>query len=137
MAYNRNIFVSGTTKYKDVDISFKPHPLTGDIRTKSDLDAIKQSLKNLLFTNFGERPFQHNLYGNLNNLLFEPLDDIVIEELKKSITTVINNFEPRIRVIYLDVKGGIDENEVSVTIQFNMINIIEPQTIKTILKRVR
>jgi len=135
--YNRNIFTKGTATYTDIDMSFQTHPLTGDIRKKTDLDSIKQSLKNLLFTNYGERPFRPLLAGNLNDLLFEPLDDIIIEELKKSITTTVNNYEPRIDIISLEITPKGSDNELGVTLTFNMINYTEPQIINTIIKRQR
>lgn len=133
--FNRNIFSKGTVTYTDIDLSFKSNPVTGDVRKKVDIDSIKQSLKNLLFTDKGERPFQPFLYGGLNDLLFEPLDNITTGILEDQIRTVIANHEPRITVIRVKVDSEKDRNELNVSIQFNMVNVLEPQTINIILKR--
>lgn len=137
MAYNRNIFSKGTVTYSDFDLSFKTNPLTNDIRKKTDLEAIKQSLKNILFTNVGERPFRPSLAGRLNNLLFEPLDEITTNELDLAIRTAINNYEPRVEILDLDIVDNPDENALDVTLYFNMVNVLEPQEINIILKRIR
>ena len=137
-AYNRNIFTKGTALYTDFDLSLKTNPITGDINKKQDAEAIKQSVKNILFTNRFEKPFLPDFYGGLNDLLFEPLDAITTDILKYQIITVLGNFEPRIRVIDVIVSPiENDDNSLAVTLKYNMMNVIEPQTISVILRRIR
>jgi phage baseplate assembly protein W len=136
-SYNKNIFTKGAVTYKDFDFSFNPHPVSGDLRTKTDLEAVKQSVKNILLTNFGERGFTPIFGGGLNNLLFEPLDQIIRIELDKTIRAAIRNFEPRIDIIDLTIKEDVNNNSLEVTLKFNMINALDPQTINVILKRIR
>ena len=136
-AYNRNIYASGTVAYSDIDLSFKTNPVTGDIRKKINLEAVKQSLKTVLFMNRGEKPFQPEIHGGLNDLLFEPLDEVTTGVLEDQIKTVIANYEPRISVIDLKVVGEPDEHSLEVSLTFSMVNVIEPQTINIILKRIR
>lgn len=137
VGFNRGIFTKGTVTYRDFDISFKSNPYSGDIRTKEDVEAIKQALSNLLFTNFGERPFRPLLGGGLDGLLFEPLDPITSLELDSAIRVLVDNWEPRVRIISLEVKDNTDQNSLEITLVFNVINISEPQTINVILKRIR
>lgn len=137
MAYNQGIFSKGTVTYRDIDLSFKPHPFTGDLRVKEDLDAIKQSLTVLLETNFGERPFRPNLGGGLGDLLFAPLDQITTIELSNNIKNVIQNWEPRINVVRLTITDKPDDNSLEVSLLFSMLNISQPQKLTIILQRVR
>ena len=135
--YNRSIFSKGTVTYTDLDISFKAHPFTGDLIVKTDANAIKQALTNLLYTNFGERPFRPSIGAGLDNLLFEPLDELTHAELQNAITLVINNWEPRIAILDLVINEQPDDNSLAITLSFNIVNISQPQTITVILKRVR
>lgn len=135
--YNRSIFTSGTTTYTDIDMSFLASPTTGDIRKKSDEAAIKQSLTNLLYTNFGERPFRPGIGGNLGDQLFEPLDQITRSQLDYAIRTTINNWEPRIQIEALVINDKPDQNALEVTLKYSMLNIIAPATISILLKRTR
>jgi len=135
--YNKSIFTKGTATYKDFDMSFKVNPYTGDIRMKEDVDAIKQALTNLIFTNFGERPFRPLLAGGLGKLLFEPLDRITINRLDNALRTMIANWEPRVEVLEVSFKDKADDNALEITFSFNVINISQPQTLSVILRRTR
>ena len=135
--FNRNIFTTGTVTYTDFDLNFRTNPVTGDIAKKTDLESIKQSIKNLLYTGRGERPFQPDMEGGLNDLLFEQLDNITAEILKDQIRTVIENHEPRVSIIAIDVVDSQDENTLNVTLKFNMVNVLEPQELDIVLKRLR
>lgn len=137
MVYNRSIFAKGAVTYSDIDLSFKANPMTGDVRKKQDAESIKQSLKTLLFTNQGERPFQPNLYGGLNDLLFEPLDSITTDILKDQIRIVIGNNEPRISIIDIEIIENPSDNSLEITLKFNMQNVLGPQTISLIISRTR
>ena len=84
--------------FKDLSVTFKKHPVTDDLITVKNKTAIAQSIKALLLTNPGERPFQPNLGSGLRDVLFEPLDYGTAALIKKSIREVISTYEPRIRV---------------------------------------
>jgi len=135
--YNTNIFTKGTVTYSDIDLNFKTNPVTDDIRLKTDAEAIKQSIKNILYTNTGEKPFRPEFFGGINDLLFEPLDTITTEVMEARIITILQNYEPRIRVVSVKVTGKPDENSVELTIKFNMLNVLEPQNISILLRRTR
>ena len=137
MSYNSSIYSKGTTQYQDLDISFLPNPGTGDLRVKTDADAIKQSLKNLVYTRLGERPFQPNVGSTFENLLFEPLDVITANALSTSLQETIANWEPRVQVIKLDVIGYPSQNTIGIALYYNVVNISDPQQFQIILDRVR
>ena len=135
--YYQPLFTQGTTQYQDFDMSMKPNPFTGDLRLVTDLADIKQSLTNLLYTNFGERPFNPTIGAGLGNLLFEPLDKITQFELSNAIQNVINNWEPRITILDLDITEDTDVNGIQITLVFKMVNISQAQTVSITLQRVR
>jgi hypothetical protein len=135
--YNSNIFSKGTSTFKDIDISFLPHPFTGDLRTKEDVDSIKQSLMSLIYTNFGERPFNPLIGGGLNHLLFEQLDEITYLDLQSAIKRIVSNWEPRIELLNLNIKETQDNNQLDISLYFNIVNYSEPQSVNILLKRIR
>lgn len=114
-----------------------PHPINKDLgRIKNDA-AIKQSLKNIIMTNLGERPFQPLLGSNVNGSLFEPNDVILEENLRRDIVHAIRFYEPRVRVIQVDVYTYPEQDRVAVNIVFTIINSIQVQNLNLILRRAR
>jgi len=101
----------------DLDFNFTAHPVSGDISIKSGLDALKQSLKNILMTSILERPFNQNLNMNIKSYLFENFniyyEDIIKDEIKRVITT--NEARVQINEIVLNYR----ENEQSLLIYIN------------------
>jgi phage baseplate assembly protein W len=123
--------------YKDLDLSFSAHPEKGDVLKKLDISAITQSLRSLLFTIPGERPFQPNLGSPLYNLLFEQLDDISIALIDKTIAHTIQNFEPRVSLDLVQIFPNDEENEVQISIFFTVKGTQTPASFTTTLKRLR
>ncbi len=123
--------------YKDVDATFLSHPQTQDVLKKVDANAIKQSLKILLFTNLGERLFQPEIGSPLNNLLFEPIDIITTQAIKRSITNTIQKYEPRVLLDMVDVVPNEDENSYEISIFFTPVGINQPTSLTVTLERLR
>lgn len=123
--------------YKDLDITFTSHPETQDVLKKIDNNSIKQSLKLLLFTNIGERLFQPDVGSKIYGLLFEPIDPITTEVLKKTIQNTIETYEPRVRLEGVDVIPQYDENSYEVSIYFSVIGINQPTSLTVTLERLR
>jgi phage baseplate assembly protein W len=123
--------------YKDLDLSFSAHPERGDVLKKLDISSIIQSLKSLLFTMPGERPFQPNLGSPLYNLLFEPLDDISMALIDKTIGHTIQNYEPRVTLDLVQIVPNDEENEVQISIFFTVKGTQTPASFTTTLKRLR
>lgn len=126
-----------TRKFIDLDMAFAAHPTTYDLSKKYDVSAIKQSVKNLVFTNFYERLFHPEVGSNVTALLFEPFSPLTRGMLIKSIQDTILNFEPRVQLIDVVIKENIDENDLVASIVFRIVNTSEPQTLDLMLKRTR
>jgi len=126
-----------TATFTDFDMNFMPHPVTGDIGRVKDVEAIKRSLQNLLMTSHYERPFHPEIGGNIRDTLFEPFSQFNEDNLRLAITEVIQNFERRVKISGIDVKGYPDENGYRITIAYYIENIADEQSFQTFLERVR
>lgn len=133
----QSIYTKGTVKYTDLDISFKLNPITGDINIKTDNDSIKQQLTNLLYMDYGDVPFRPYLGGNLNNLLFEPLDPITEQLLADSIYNVITTDIPRIKLLDLKILEDPANQLLAVSLSYMIANDFVPQTLNVLLERNR
>ena len=127
---------SVTRTYKDIDLTFAKRP-SGDVYKKTDAAAVKQSVKNILMTNFTEKPFQPTFGGNLNNFLFNLSEEFDDFEIREQVTLAINNYEPRAQV--LDIKSRLqpDQNSVSIQVQFRILNTATVETTNVTLTRLR
>lgn len=123
--------------YKDFDLSFSRNPLTNDISTKTDVNAINQSLRTLMYTNFGERGFRPDVGSNLTGQLFEPADIITALEIKNAIKEVIRNYETRVEVIDVQIFDDMERNAYVATLIYRMNMTSEPIELKVTLKRLR
>ena len=123
--------------YKDIDLSFTANALTGDIGKKLDVNAVKQSMKNLLFIHPFERKFHPEIGSPLNKMLFENMAPGNEKILQKIIQQLLENFEPRVRMEFIKVFPDHDNNEYTVTIGFFVVGIPEPQQLNLNLTRLR
>ena len=112
--------------FKDINLSFKRHPVTNDVLTVSDEDAIKRSVKNIIFTILGEKPFEPNFGSVINQSLFDlstNLNEIrVSDEIKQSLL----NYEPRIDNIVATTTIYPDSNELNCVVQYDIVGIPAP-----------
>jgi phage baseplate assembly protein W len=111
------------------------HPMSGDLARVVNEESIKQSIKNLILTNFGERLFNPTAGSNVYNTLFQPLDDFTVNDIKNYISETIKFNEPRANLISIDVK--YDDNTLKTAITFSIINTNTTSTLNLILRRVR
>lgn len=123
--------------FKDISLSFLRHPVTNDIAVIKNEDAIKKAVVNLIRTKIGERFFNSLLGSDVENYLFELADSGVVDPLQIEITTLLNNFEPRITTRKVDVDIPVDSNELIVTIYYDIIGITPSQTVTFILQPTR
>jgi len=123
--------------YKDLDFSFTAHPNTGDAVKVVDNNAVKQSIKALLFTGRGERLFQPEIDTPLRRMLFEPLDAITAEVLSRSIKTTIQNYEPRVKLEGVQVVPNYKENSYEVSIFFTTLGVNQSTSLTLSLQRTR
>ena len=109
--------------FKDINLSFKRHPVTNDLVVIKNEDAIKKSVKNIIFTILGEKPYEPFFGSSINNSLFElsnPLDHIRISD---EIQSTLLNYEPRIDNIIVNVENDPDNHELNATIQYDITGI--------------
>lgn len=123
--------------FRDLDLNFTIHPVKKDINIFKNEFAIINSIKNLVLTNFYDRPFQPDLGSNVRKLLFEQVDSIVAAQLERAISEVIGNFEPRAQVSRVDAVPSPDENLYKIRLEFFIINQPDPVTINFFLERIR
>jgi phage baseplate assembly protein W len=124
--------------YKDINLSFAKHPVTGDIAFLSDVESVKRSIRNLVNTNFYEKPFHPEIGSNIRSILFEPVTPIVADVLERNVKDVIDNFESRAELISITANAQIDNNRYDVTIKFYLVN--SPSGVETVnlfLERLR
>ena len=112
--------------FKDINLSFKRHPVTNDVLTIRNEDAIKRSVRNIIFTILGEKPFEPNFGSVISESLFDlstSLNEIrVSDEIKQSLL----NYEPRIDNIDVTVTVTPDTNEMNCTVQYEIVGLPTP-----------
>ena len=123
--------------FKDIPLSFNAHPVTGLIKSLTNREAVKQSVKNIVLTNHYERPYNPFLGGDVLSKLFEPMTSITEYEVTTNIKQALENFEPRADVLEVVVDAKEDLNALEVSITFNIINEIDPVTVNVLFERVR
>ena len=123
--------------YKDVDTLFDIHPVTRKLNVLTNNAAVARSVKNLVLTNKGERPYQPFLGCDVRNQLFELNDGLVESEVEDTISEVISQYEPRAELISVDADVKPDQHSVEVTITFRVNNQQDPISINLMLERVR
>ena len=133
---SKTILTSRTKVSKDIDLSFAKKP-SGDVFKKTDAAAVKQAVKNLLLTNFSEKPFLPRFGGNLNSLLFALNTDIDDEDLEEQIINAIEIYEPRARVTNISSNLNDDQHQIKVTVTFRIVNTNETVTTNIDLTRLR
>lgn len=123
--------------YSDLDLKFSKHPVTKDVTLKINEYAIVGSVRNIIMTNFGERRFTPKFGSDILSQLFEPLDDMTAMNIKQEITASIANYEPRVKIDFVNVVPNVNENGFDVTIRFYLLNSIRPITTALFLQRLR
>ena len=112
--------------FKDINLSFKRHPVTNDVLTIRNEDAIKRSVRNIIFTILGEKPFEPNFGSVINDTLFDlstNLNEIRIsDEIKQSLL----NYEPRIDNVVVTASIYPDSNELNCIVQYDIVGIPAP-----------
>jgi len=125
-------------QFKDISLSFLRHPVTNDIASIRNEDAIKKSVVNLVKTRIGERFFNSLLGSNVENSLFELASRGLTDGIKKEIENLLNNFEPRVSVEQINVDYPDDSNDLNITIIYNILGLPLPiQQISFVLQSTR
>ena len=129
---NRN-----SRRFRDIDLDFSRNAITNDVNIVEDVVAVKRALRNLVQTNFYERPFQPELGCGIRELLFENFTPMTKVFLERKIEEVIVNYEPRVNLQNVAVDDDQDRNRLVVDIYFYVVGVPGPQIVQTFLQRVR
>jgi phage baseplate assembly protein W len=124
-------------QYTDFDLSFNPHPITGDITILKNVDAIKKSIRNLIYSDLYERPFQNKLGSGIRQLLFENISPLTQKSIELAVIDVIRAFEKRVTIISCIAKVNTDQNGYEVTLTVSINNISQTVSIDLFLERIR
>ena len=112
--------------FKDINLSFKRHPVTNDVVTIRNEDAIKRSVRNIIFTILGEKPFEPNFGSVINESLFDLNTNLNEIRVSDEIRSSLLNYEPRISNIDVAVTVAPDTNEMNCTVQYDITGIPAP-----------
>ena len=123
--------------FSDIPISFTAHPITGNVKKSINRDAVKNSVRNIILTNHGERFFKPKFGGNVTSQLFENASKFTEFNTARSIRIALANYEPRAEVIKVKVTTDPDTNNLTVSLKFRVINDPEPITVDVLLERIR
>lgn len=123
--------------YRDINLAFEKHPLTGDVVSATDVEAIKKSLRNLVMTDLYDVPFNPEKGTSLNGSLFENFTPITTEFLKTKIKEMIDLYEPRIQVQKIVIFQKEDQNALEVTIHFKILDLNRFEDITIFVERTR
>jgi len=124
-------------RYRDIDLNFARNPVTNDIVKIEDVNAVKRSVRNLIQTNFYERPFHPELGSGVRDLLFENFTPLTRVFLQRKIEEVITNFEPRVSLESIRIDQDQDKNRLVVDIYFYVQGVADPVSVTTFLQRLR
>ena len=123
--------------YKDLNLAFEQNTATKDIQKIKDVEAVKRSVRNLINTNHYEKPFHPEIGSNLRAMLFELMTPQMNHVISKQIKNLINNYEPRCRLVQVHTQPQFDRNGYSVQISFRVQNHPNPVTVESFLERLR
>ena len=112
--------------FKDINLSFKRHPVTNDVVTIRNEDAIKRSVKNIIFTILGEKPFEPDFGSVINQSLFDLNTNLSEIRITDEIKSSLLNYEPRIDNIEVTVQVAPDRNEMNCTVQYDIVGLPSP-----------
>ena len=113
-------------KFKDLSMSFKFNPLSGDLIALNNEDAIARAVRNIVSTTPGEKFFNPEFGSSIGEILFENVDDITAVSIQDEIKNCLGNYEPRVELIDVFVDPNFDENQFDVTITYRIIGVDLP-----------
>jgi len=121
----------------DLDINFERNLFTNDVSVKSGEEAIRRAVKNLILLKTNEKPFHPEINSGVSDILFENVDPIIMEELKRRIKQIIARYEPRVSKSIINLEYNIDRNIVTVKILYTIKNVPTVFTADLTLQRTR
>ena len=113
--------------FKDLSASFQTNPLSNDLIALKNESSIARSVRNLVLTGQGERPFQPVLGTGVSRLLFENMDKLTASAIRSELRTTIENYEPRVEINEIIVEADFERNAFDVTLQYFIIGMDVPE----------
>ena len=124
--------------FKDISMSFQSNPLNNDLIVTKNVNAITRSIRNIVLTIPGEKFFDPDFGSNVSNLLFENVDDITASQIQEEIEFSINNYEPRVKLIDVQVIADNDNASFDTIITYEVIGAdVPPQALEFALQSTR
>ena len=137
-AQAQNDISRNARQYSDLDLFFGKRVVGSDVNKVTDIQAVKRSLRNLINLNAFEKPFHPEISGGIRDMLFENMTPITAVVLTRKIEDVINNFEPRVRLVSVRAIPDMDRNIYNVSIEFYVVNApTELVDLSVMLERIR
>jgi phage baseplate assembly protein W len=121
-AQSQNNITRNVRQYSDLDLFFTRNTVGSDVSKVTDILAVKRSLRNLINLNTFEKPFHPEISGGVRELLFENMSPIISAVLARKIEDVIQNFEPRCRLVSVRATPDFDRNQYNISIEFYVKN---------------
>ena len=121
--------------FKDISASFKSHPLTNDAIALKNASAVARSVRNIVMTFPGEKPFQPTVGSKVMDMLFEPLDPFTADAVKDEIINTVNQYEPRVELTKVDVTAIPEGNKLNITLEYRIVGLPIVETIEFVLQR--
>ena len=136
-AQNKNDITRNTRQYTDLDLFFG-RKTNNDVSKVTDIQAVKRSIRNLVLLNAYEKPFHPAISGGVRGMLFENMTPITAAIIAKKVEDVINNFEPRARLVGVRASPDLDRNAYDITVEFYVVNApTELVDLRVMLERLR
>lgn len=136
--YNENYYQNPeniSREIYDLDLNFGKHPISGDLRKKNGIEAIKQSIRTLILLNHYEKPLHPDIGCDIYKSMFEPFEgDFTTTLMEDHIHNVIDNYEPRVELNKIEIIVKEDYNSLNITIWFTPINEVDPVSMDIFLK---
>ena len=123
--------------FKDLNLDFQQNTATKDIQKITDVESVKRSVRNLINTNHYEKPFHPEIGSNLRAMLFELMTPQMNHVITKQIENLINNYDPRCRLVQVHTQPEFDRNGYAVQISFYVQNYQDPVVVESFLERLR
>jgi phage baseplate assembly protein W len=137
-AQGQNDISRNVRQYRDLDLFFGRKPVSGDVNILTDIINIKRAVRNLVLTNIYEKPFHPEIGSGVRDMLFENMTPLTSIILSKKVEEVIENFEPRVRLMSVSARPDLDRNIYEMTIEFFIKNApTELVTVDVFLERLR
>ena len=124
--------------FKDISMSFQSNPLNNDLIAMKNVNAITRSIRNIILTTPGEKFFDPDFGSNVSKLLFENVDDITASQIQEEIEFSINNYEPRVKLLSVEVNPEYDSNTFDTIITYEVVGAnVPPQALEFALQSTR